>query len=312
MFLCFSAAGGTFTPATVLSSIALLELIRWPLLLLPMSLSWSLDAWISLGRFANLFEAEEIQDMGNNDENPNGTKGIEIKEGTVLEWDAVPSVETVEDLMKQNKPANKGFLWRSTIGRTKKGGDNGMKGAIDAAAQAVPLDSMASDAEAAKFSVTLPSLTLAPGTLTAIVGPVGSGKSTLLAGIIGDVKIISGGIVAPGAVAFCSQTPWIQSASIRENVLFGMEYDAERFAEVLRVCSLERDLAVFPDGDHTAVGEKGLSLSGGQKARLALARAICESEKSNWFNSNHANSSPDHFRPKFGHLHLRRHSFGSR
>lgn len=291
MFLSFSAAGGTFTPAVVLSSIALLELIRWPLLLLPMGLTWTVDAWVSLGRFSNLFLADEVQNLDKDKATGADSGIVKIEDKTVLEWDFVPSVETAEDLRAQNKENKQGFVWRTltktkNLGKTKKvtaESSDTTQRAIDEAVKFVP--AAAEDGEATtpiatdsagKFSVTLPEFTFVPGTLTTIVGPVGSGKSTLLTGIIGDVKTISGSISAAGTTAYCAQTPWIQSASIRENILFGLPYMEERFTEVLRVCGLERDLAIFPDGDHTSVGEKGLSLSGGQKARLALARAICK------------------------------------
>lgn len=281
MFLSFSAAGGTLTPAVVLSSIALLELIRWPLLLLPMSLSWTVDAWVSLGRFSALFLAPEV-DASESRGSENGVDGVVVEEGTVLEWDAVPSVESEEDLRKQKEAARKGFVWR-TLGRTKKGKSKETEMAMEEAVKTVPEDKEGESPVAAgesfgasggTFSVVLKQLQMKPGTLTTVVGPVGSGKSTLLAGLIGDVKVVRGGVKASGTVAYCAQTPWIQSASIRDNILFGLPYDEKRFVEVIRVCGLERDLSIFTDGDFTAVGEKGLSLSGGQKARLALARAI--------------------------------------
>ena len=77
-----------------------------------------------------------------------------------------------------------------------------------------------------------------------------------------------------GKIAYASQEPWIFSGSIRQNILCGSEFDQERYNQVIRVCALDRDLQLFPSGDGTAVGEKGVSLSGGQKARINLARCL--------------------------------------
>ncbi|CDR36136.1 RHTO0S01e15060g1_1 [Rhodotorula toruloides] len=110
--------------------------------------------------------------------------------------------------------------------------------------------------------------------LTVVSGPTGSGKSSLLFGLLGELKVVSGKVVLPPAVSYAAQHPWLESLTVRENILFGYPVDEERYRAVVRVCALEKDLEVLPDGDRTFVGERGISLSGGQKARLALARAI--------------------------------------
>lgn len=78
----------------------------------------------------------------------------------------------------------------------------------------------------------------------------------------------------PGAVAYVSQYPWLQQASIRDNIIFGASFEPERYQHVLEACALLPDLAVFEHGDMTEIGEKGITLSGGQKQRVALARAM--------------------------------------
>ncbi|KAK1409107.1 hypothetical protein QVD17_35632 [Tagetes erecta] len=112
------------------------------------------------------------------------------------------------------------------------------------------------------------------GQKIAICGEVGSGKSTLLAGILGEVPIIEGTVQVYGSIAYVSQSAWIQTGSIRDNILFGSEMDNQRYQETLAKCSLVKDLELLPYGDLTEIGERGVNLSGGQKQRIQLARAL--------------------------------------
>lgn len=112
-----------------------------------------------------------------------------------------------------------------------------------------------------------------PGTLTAVIGPVGAGKSSLIQTIIGELPLASGDIKVNGDVSFGSQEPWLFSATVRQNILFGMPMNKARYREVVRRCALEKDFTLLANGDKTVVGERGQSLSGGQKARISLARA---------------------------------------
>uniref|UniRef100_A0A336LKT5 Oxysterol-binding protein n=1 Tax=Culicoides sonorensis TaxID=179676 RepID=A0A336LKT5_CULSO len=117
-------------------------------------------------------------------------------------------------------------------------------------------------------------LRVQPGTLVAVVGPVGAGKSSLIQTILGELLIESGKIEVNGQISYASQEPWLFSASIRQNILFGLPYEKERYKKVVKRCALERDFSLFSNGDKTIVGERGTSLSGGQKARINLARAV--------------------------------------
>ena len=117
--------------------------------------------------------------------------------------------------------------------------------------------------------------TIPKGALVAVVGSTGSGKSTLVSSLIGECKIMGGKIdMAPGTtLSLVTQSAWIQNASLRENILFGAEYDEDRYRRVIRACALEVDLQQLRDGDQTDIGEKGVNLSGGQQQRVSLARA---------------------------------------
>ncbi|CAK9442267.1 uncharacterized protein LODBEIA_P60100 [Lodderomyces beijingensis] len=125
-----------------------------------------------------------------------------------------------------------------------------------------------------KVALSNINLTSKKGQLDCIVGKVGSGKSSIIQAILGDLYKLDGEVTLHGKVAYVSQVPWIMNGTVKDNVLFGHKYDAEFYQNVLKACALTVDLAILPKGDKTEVGEKGISLSGGQKARLSIARAV--------------------------------------
>ncbi|RSL63832.1 hypothetical protein CEP53_004278 [Fusarium sp. AF-6] len=130
-------------------------------------------------------------------------------------------------------------------------------------------------------------LTFPNGALSVISGKVGAGKTLLLSAILGEAELLKGTIrvpkaqyacpdkwIVPGSVAYVSQTAWLENDSLRNNILFGLPFDKTRYDTVIKVCALEADLAVLTDGDGTDLGANGVNLSGGQKWRVALARAV--------------------------------------
>ncbi|KAK9326402.1 P-loop containing nucleoside triphosphate hydrolase protein [Lipomyces orientalis] len=112
------------------------------------------------------------------------------------------------------------------------------------------------------------------GGLACIVGRVGSGKSGFMQAILGDLFKEHGSVVMRGRVAYAAQSPWIMNATVKDNITFGYRFDADFYEKTVKACALIDDFAALPDSDETLVGEKGISLSGGQKARLSLARAV--------------------------------------
>lgn len=131
--------------------------------------------------------------------------------------------------------------------------------------------------------------------LSVVSGKTGTGKSLLLAAILGEVDLLSGTInvpraphtrdrrdhlanagnwILPNAVAFVAQIPWIENASIKDNILFGLPCDDIRYKKVVEVCALKKDLDMLPDGENTEIGANGINLSGGQRWRVTFARAL--------------------------------------
>ncbi|XP_060872288.1 probable multidrug resistance-associated protein lethal(2)03659 isoform X2 [Metopolophium dirhodum] len=117
-------------------------------------------------------------------------------------------------------------------------------------------------------------LTVSPGRLVAVIGPVGSGKSSLLQLILRELPISQGNLSVHGVVSYASQEPWLFSGTIQQNILFGSPMEKERYKRVIDICALKNDFEQFPHSDEMVVGERGITLSGGQRARINLARAV--------------------------------------
>eukprot|EP00252_Welwitschia_mirabilis_P019394 TRINITY_DN4472_c0_g1_i2.p1 TRINITY_DN4472_c0_g1~~TRINITY_DN4472_c0_g1_i2.p1 ORF type:complete len:1511 (+),score=277.83 TRINITY_DN4472_c0_g1_i2:245-4777(+) len=112
------------------------------------------------------------------------------------------------------------------------------------------------------------------GMRVAVCGMVGAGKSSFLSCILGEIPKISGQVKICGTTAYVSQSAWIQTGNVEDNILFGSEKDKTKYKSVLQACALKKDLELFSHGDQTVIGERGINLSGGQKQRVQLARAL--------------------------------------
>ncbi|KAJ7147016.1 multidrug resistance-associated ABC transporter [Mycena epipterygia] len=162
-----------------------------------------------------------------------------------------------------------------------------------------PSSAAPSAASTPRYKFVLVDLTLKfpPGELSLICGKLGSGKSLLLLALLGEADVLSGRMMCPrspadslayfegvrpmkenwviqGICAYVPQVAWLQNASIKNNILFNLPYDEERYNLTLEVCALVSDLEILEDGDESEIGERGVNLSGGQKARVSLARAV--------------------------------------
>ncbi|KAJ2252187.1 Canalicular multispecific organic anion transporter 1 [Coemansia sp. RSA 455] len=110
--------------------------------------------------------------------------------------------------------------------------------------------------------------------LIAVVGNTGSGKSSLLLAMCRELEMTKGAGTVVGKIGYMEQSPWIMNDTMRANILFGREFDEEYYWKVIHACALTRDLESWPDSDLTMIGERGINISGGQRARLALARTV--------------------------------------
>ncbi|WKY15179.1 hypothetical protein Q1695_000569 [Nippostrongylus brasiliensis] len=139
---------------------------------------------------------------------------------------------------------------------------------------AAPTEATPVNTEQTAFCLDNITLNIRKKQLTGICGAVGSGKSALLNSIIGHMFPTSGEVEIGGSFAYVPQSPWIQNATVQENILFGSAMNSQRYYKAVSSCQLTKDLEALAAGDQTEIGERGATLSGGQKARVSLARAI--------------------------------------
>lgn len=112
------------------------------------------------------------------------------------------------------------------------------------------------------------------GMQVAICGTVGSGKSSLLSCVLGDIEKLSGTVKISGTKAYVPQSAWILSGNIRENILFWNQYESAKYNKTVKACALTKDFELFPCGDLTEIGERGINMSGGQKQRIQIASSL--------------------------------------
>ncbi|KAJ3003550.1 hypothetical protein HKX48_001706 [Thoreauomyces humboldtii] len=254
-FVVYSEINGRLDPTKVFPALVLFQILFTPMLNLPMALSSVASALVSWTRVSTFLSASEctpliIQSNSPSDSNDAGNDAIAITNGT-FRWESVKGND--KKTSKKEKKAE-----------AKKVRAKGSNETLAEPESAVEIEPLFQDLN----------LRIPKGLLTAIVAPVGGGKSSLLSAIIGEMTVLSGHVSVRGKLAYCEQTPWIQTATVRDNILFGHPLDEARLRKVVRMCSLESDVQMLAAGLDTEIGEKGVNLSGGQQARLALARAV--------------------------------------
>ncbi|KAI1776106.1 ATP-binding cassette transporter protein YOR1-like protein [Hypoxylon cercidicola] len=261
-FITFSLTDHGLPAAQVFSSLALFNGLRMPLNLLPLVIGQTVDAWSSLKRIQEFMLSEEQEEDVILE--PEGRSAVEMH-GASFTWERTPTQDSEKSVEKKGKT---GSPQKGTKPAPKAGNNGGSseESSEDTASTLVE--------EREPFKLQDMNLEIGRNELVAVIGTVGSGKSSLLAALAGDMRKTSGEVVLGASRAFCPQYAWIQNASVRKNILFGKEMDRDWYKEVVRACALQPDLDMLPNGDATEIGERGITISGGQKQRLNIARAI--------------------------------------
>lgn len=266
-FITYSLSNHDLVAAPIFSSLALFNSLRMPLNLLPLVIGQVVDAWSSIGRIQDFLIAEE--------QNDNFTWDMEGKHAVSMEHADFTWERTVTQDPEKKVSEKAG---KKRIMDVKDAEKAAAKGTSTADVKGWE-DSSSTLTQVEPFKLRDLDLSVGRNELIAVIGGVGSGKSSLLAALAGDMRRASGSVVMGATRAFCPQYAWIQNTSVRENILFGKPYQKKWYDAVVDACALGPDLEMLPNGDMTEIGERGITVSGGQKQRLNIARAI-------YFNSD--------------------------
>ncbi|KAJ3119285.1 Multidrug resistance-associated protein 1 [Physocladia obscura] len=238
-FSVYSAMGNALTAEIIFPALSLISLLRGPMMEMPEKVQGLIEANVSFGRFATFLASPELQES-----------------------------KLIQNTSKSSENAiisdHASFIWDEWTGIP---GADGHAGFI--ASDAIEIESNEKLPFLKDLTFKIPN-----GTLCAVVGAVGAGKSSLLQALLGEMKNVSGATNMVGKVAYASQQGWLQNSTLQGNVLFGSEMNKVRYDSVITACALDKDIESFPNGELTEVGERGVQLSGGQVARVNLARSI--------------------------------------
>ena len=286
---------------TMLIGLSLFQRLQDPINQLPCVLSDFVEATVSLTRIENYIKQPDIieSNVHNSEYDINSEYAIKIENGN-FSW-GVKQHESKKDINNEDKLENKleenkieenishrdtknkindinvpliQNSERSTLQEISKEKDESEEIIKDGCKIQIPVP------EDIQYDVTLKNINLIvkPGEILGIIGEVGSGKSSLLQAILNCLILLNpkecDGIYINGKIGYVSQIPWIQNETIKNNILFFKEYEEEKYEKVLEKCQLKYDLDILEGGDNTEIGEKGVNLSGGQKVRVSLARAV--------------------------------------
>ncbi|KAI9352834.1 P-loop containing nucleoside triphosphate hydrolase protein [Obelidium mucronatum] len=257
-FTLYAVRLNKVTAGLIFPAAALFGMVVTPLIQLPQTFNSVISAMVSWKRIYNFLIAPD-RDTIPAEESEN--LAINIDNAT-FNWPA-----TVEEKKEEPKKPKK---------QPKRGRKKVTEEDVELAAVAAKEEESKQVAPAAPPRNVLVNLNLKveKGTFVAVVGQVGSGKSSLLSAILGDLEKSNGKISAQGSIAYCTQQPWIRTGTVEDNVTFGLPLDEEKLQRAVACTSLQSDLAIMSAGMKTVLGEKGTSVSGGQKTRIALARAV--------------------------------------
>ncbi|XP_062380409.1 ATP-binding cassette sub-family C member 5 [Sardina pilchardus] len=294
-FTLHMALGYDLTAAQAFTVVAVFNSMTFALKVTPLAVRSLSEGSVAAKRFQRLFLMEERERISPKVEDPENV--VEFRDAT-LAWEIArpPSAKKpqprgggggIKRLLRREKLS----LFISTDdGKTKGGSGGGGGGGVGGDGENPNEDHLLSHMEQESPQSTISStqsmrppllktlhridLRVKKGSLVGICGGVGSGKSSLLSALLGQMTLLEGSVAVNGGYAYVSQQAWILNNSLRENILFGNEYNEEKYQAVLESCCLLPDLAELPYGDMTEIGERGANLSGGQRQRVSMARAL--------------------------------------
>ncbi|KAF9025817.1 multidrug resistance-associated ABC transporter [Hymenopellis radicata] len=275
VFFTYVVQGNELTISKAFTSISLFSMIRVPLNIIPAWIMQILQLRIIVKRIEVYLGEEEVTDQVSSLKKDASARillepdeeGLGLRNAT-LKWNEVE--EKQEDAGHHAKAS----IASSTVDTRNGSGDESTLGLNG------------SDVMDHKFELKDITVMFPEGELSIITGPTASGKTALLMAVLGEMTLTSGMIIMSKdisridkfgnmhAISYAAQSPWLRHQSIKDNILFGYPLDEARYQTVIEACALRPDLRVLEDGDMTEIGAKGVSLSGGQKARVALARAV--------------------------------------
>ncbi|KAJ2491335.1 hypothetical protein IWW37_002417 [Coemansia sp. RSA 2050] len=305
--------GNKLSAEVAFTSILVFQYIRMVFQRLPGFMNWVIGGYVALGRIESYLGQPQVQDLEKRVAYTDSDRDELGFESADLEWES-PSTNVKSD--NGIAVAGKNVASVDTSDATEHTpllADSAAAAAtphtlvaLSPASKSYSSFSLDDGNNVVRFVLKGIDVRFPHGVLSVVAGPTGSGKSSLLLALIGEMTLTRGRILLPTVnprldansnykyrdifelsneglairdIAYVSQEAWLRNATIRENILFGKQYDAARYEEVLRVCALKPDLRILSAGDQTEIGERGVTLSGGQKQRVALARAVYSSRR---------------------------------
>ncbi|KAG0207958.1 hypothetical protein BGX28_000971 [Mortierella sp. GBA30] len=258
-FVLYGAIGNELRSEIIFPALAYFTVLRTPLMVLPSAYTVTIDAYVALKRIQAFLLSEDADPIPPPDSAHE--YALSMNEASFV-WDQLQA--------SNSNGSSETLVPNNVINNGAQGEDQNEATTVMSNETTAPRDVESPGATFfSKLDIQIPR-----GALVAVVGPVGSGKSSLLQAIIGNMTLSQGRVTRGTNISYASQTAWIQNATIRDNILFDTPFDKERYWRVIKACCLEQDLALFSNGDFTEIGERGVNMSGGQKARLSLARSV--------------------------------------
>jgi ATP-binding cassette subfamily C (CFTR/MRP) protein 1 len=277
IFITFISQGNQLDGARAFTTLALFGIMLAPFVFLPIGLQQFNQSRIAMIRIVHYLGGSETQEWMLLSDNPKSDIALEFKDLSVS-WEPTHGEEAENAVAERanNMVSNGDARYQQVTSTENANADILLE---EGAAE--------TDKTVVRATNTLRNLNLKvmKGQLVAIVGPVGSGKSSILSCILGELflnggeltmtpKLGSEGKLVPLSIAYCDQRAWIVNATVKDNILFGKTYDEEKFHNSIYSACMEDDLKILSAGVETEIGERGINLSGGQKARVSLARAV--------------------------------------